>query len=290
MNKAEFLHILRERLSILDENELEDILSEYEQHIDLKAAGTMTEEAAIADFGDIGELTAQILEAYHVRADFVQNKETQKRKEDHENAFMSAVRKIPDFCKKGWEGFLQGLENIGLFVKEWAGKCGTAIHNLFGGNKNPEEKAEKKAANSNGNLKKKRLLSFGSREHKEIQDKMENKKRITLFSVIGKMCRGCAAAVMWCVKAMWNVFCACVGLMTGLLACFCIYILGTTVVLLAMGYPLLGIFLAVLGLTMCTCSFMVLCFTLIIRRKKQMAESIETEVMEADEEEETVHA
>ena len=30
MNKAEFLHILRERLSILDENELEDILSEYE--------------------------------------------------------------------------------------------------------------------------------------------------------------------------------------------------------------------------------------------------------------------
>lgn len=49
MNKAEFLHILRERLSILDENELEDILSEYEQHIDLKAAGTMTEEAAIAD-------------------------------------------------------------------------------------------------------------------------------------------------------------------------------------------------------------------------------------------------
>ena len=65
MNKAEFLHILRERLSILDENELEDILSEYEQHIDLKAAGTMTEEAAIADFGDIGELTAEMYAAGH---------------------------------------------------------------------------------------------------------------------------------------------------------------------------------------------------------------------------------
>ena len=206
MNKAEFLHILRERLSILDENELEDILSEYEQHIDLKAAGTMTEEAAIADFGDIGELTAEILEAYHVRADFDRNKEPEKKNESHKNAVMRAGRKISDSCKKGWESFLQGLENIGLFVQKWAGKCRTAIHNLFSGKKNTEEKAEKKAAKRNGNLKKNRLLSFGSREHEEKRDKMENKKRITLFSVIGMMCRGCAAAVMWCVKAIWNVF------------------------------------------------------------------------------------
>lgn len=100
MNKAEFLHILRERLSILDENELEDILSEYEQHIDLKAAGTMTEEAAIADFGDIGELTAEILEAYHVRADFDRNKEPEKKNESHKNAVMRAGRKISDSCKR----------------------------------------------------------------------------------------------------------------------------------------------------------------------------------------------
>ena len=157
MNKAEFLHILRERLSILDENELEDILSEYEQHIDLKAAGTMTEEAAIADFGDIGELTAEILEAYHVRADFDRNKEPEKKNESHKNAVMRAGRKISDSCKKGWESFLQGLENIGLFVQKWAGKCRTAIHNLFSGKKNTEEKAEKKAAKRNGNLKKNRL-------------------------------------------------------------------------------------------------------------------------------------
>ena len=290
MNKAEFLHILRERLSILDENELEDILSEYEQHIDLKAAGTMTEEAAIADFGDIGELTAEILEAYHVRADFDRNKEPEKKNESHKNAVMRAGRKISDSCKKGWESFLQGLENIGLFVQKWAGKCRTAIHNLFSGKKNTEEKAEKKAAKRNGNLKKNRLLSFGSREHEEKRDKMENKKRITLFSVIGMMCKGCAAAVMWCVKAIWNVFCTCAGLLTGLFACVCIFILGTTIVLLAMGYPLLGILLAVLGLTMCTCSFTVLCFTLIIRRKGQAGESTGTAVREADEEEETVHA
>ena len=203
---------------------------------------------------------------------------------------MRAGRKISDSCKKGWDGFLRGLENIGLFVQKWAGKCRTAIHNLFSGKKNTEEKEEKKAAKRNGNLKKNRLLSFGSREHEEKRDKMENKKRITLFSVIGMMCRGCAAAVIWCVKAIWNVFCTCAGLLTGLFACVCIFILGTTIVLLAMGYPLLGILLAGLGLTMCTCSFTVLCFTLIIRRKRQAEESTGTEVREADEEEETVHA
>ena len=154
----------------------------------------MTEEAAIADFGDIGELTAEILEAYHVRADFDRNKEPEKKNESHKNAVMRAGRKISDSCKKGWEGFLQGLENIGLFVQKWAGRCRTAIHNLFSGKKNTEEKEEKKAAKRNGNLKKNRLLSFGSREHEEKRDKMENKKRITLFSVIGMMCRGCAAA------------------------------------------------------------------------------------------------
>ncbi|MFR3251901.1 MAG: DUF1700 domain-containing protein [Eisenbergiella sp.] len=70
MNKEEFLRILRERLSILDDREMEDILSEYEQHIDMKTAGAMSEEEAIADFGNVDDLAADILEAYHVRSDY----------------------------------------------------------------------------------------------------------------------------------------------------------------------------------------------------------------------------
>lgn len=71
-------------------------------------------------------------------------KSRRKKNESHKNAVMRAGRKISDSCKKGWESFLQGLENIGLFVQKWAGKCRTAIHNLFSGKKNTEEKAEKK--------------------------------------------------------------------------------------------------------------------------------------------------
>ena len=70
MDKKTFLLNLQHALSVLEEEELQDIISEYEQHIDLKVKNGLTEEEAIADFGTMSELTTEILEAYHVRADY----------------------------------------------------------------------------------------------------------------------------------------------------------------------------------------------------------------------------
>ena len=70
MDKNTFMRELERSLSVLQESELRDILSEYEQHIDMKVKSGLSEEEAIADFGSIPELTAEILDAYHVRADF----------------------------------------------------------------------------------------------------------------------------------------------------------------------------------------------------------------------------
>ncbi len=70
MNKKEFLSRLEQALAILQEEELRDILDEYEQHIDMKMKSGLSEAEAIADFGDFRELTADILEAYHVRTDY----------------------------------------------------------------------------------------------------------------------------------------------------------------------------------------------------------------------------
>ena len=39
-------------------------------YIDMKVQSGLTEEEAIAEFGNRKELTAEILEAYHVRADY----------------------------------------------------------------------------------------------------------------------------------------------------------------------------------------------------------------------------
>lgn len=74
MGKHEFLSELEKSLSVLQEDELRDIISEYEQHIDIKVEKGLTEEEAIADFGSLAELTGEILEAYHVRVDYAAGK------------------------------------------------------------------------------------------------------------------------------------------------------------------------------------------------------------------------
>ena len=70
MNKEKFLMDLREYLSILENQEQEDILAEYAQHIDMKMRKGLSEEEAIRDFGPMQDLAAEILEAYHVKPEF----------------------------------------------------------------------------------------------------------------------------------------------------------------------------------------------------------------------------
>ena len=67
MNKDEFLNELKSYLSILEDEEQADILEEYTQHIDMKISTGLSEAEAIRDFGNVSELAAQILEAYHVK-------------------------------------------------------------------------------------------------------------------------------------------------------------------------------------------------------------------------------
>lgn len=69
MDKAAFLEELRVSLHVLNENELTDIIEEYEQHIDLKVQKGLSEEQAIADFGNIKDLIKGIMDAYHLRID-----------------------------------------------------------------------------------------------------------------------------------------------------------------------------------------------------------------------------
>ena len=66
MNKKEFLDVMEKRLSMLEAQEREDMLSEFAQHIELKMQSGMSEKEAIDDFGDIDSLIAEILEAYHI--------------------------------------------------------------------------------------------------------------------------------------------------------------------------------------------------------------------------------
>ena len=68
MKQEEFFKLLDRRLSIIEDNERQDILDEYRQHIAMKIQDDhISEEEALADFGDVDSFADEILSAYHVR-------------------------------------------------------------------------------------------------------------------------------------------------------------------------------------------------------------------------------
>lgn len=66
MNKEKFLKTLHDKLSILENNEIDDIISEYEDHINQKIKDGISEDVAIKAFGDIDVLAKEILSSYKI--------------------------------------------------------------------------------------------------------------------------------------------------------------------------------------------------------------------------------
>lgn len=70
MTKQAFLTALNDRLQVLNKNERQDIIDEYAAHINMKVREGVSEEVAIAGFGDFDELVEDLLQAYHVNPAF----------------------------------------------------------------------------------------------------------------------------------------------------------------------------------------------------------------------------
>ena len=67
MNKEEFLTKLRKKLDVLEDKEIEDIISEYEGYIEEKKSRGLTEEEAVKELGDLNEISSDLLGAYKVK-------------------------------------------------------------------------------------------------------------------------------------------------------------------------------------------------------------------------------
>lgn len=118
MKKQEFLDELKRHLRVLQDEEQEDIIDEYSQHIEMKIANGLSEEEAIKDFGPIQALAGEILEAYHVKPEYEQ--------ENHKNrirgiAFADGTAKEREGIRLG-EIIRSGCAHIGRAGKVWAGK------------------------------------------------------------------------------------------------------------------------------------------------------------------------
>lgn len=66
MNKEQFIAYMHKKLAVIKEEERKDIIDEYINHIDMKVQEGISEEEAIAAFGDIDEMIKEILDAYNI--------------------------------------------------------------------------------------------------------------------------------------------------------------------------------------------------------------------------------
>ena len=98
MKKEEFMKELRDKLSILEEKEINDIIEEYSGYIDEKVKNGATEEDAIKDFGDIDELATELLKAYKINVE---------KKKSEKNWINSTVEKI----NEGIDAIVQFFSN-----------------------------------------------------------------------------------------------------------------------------------------------------------------------------------
>jgi len=91
MTKKTFLRKLGSKLDILKEEEKKDIINEYEGHIDEKIKQGKTEQEAVADFGNIDDLTDEILDAYKIKKP---NKEDNSKIDNFINEFIYTVKDV----------------------------------------------------------------------------------------------------------------------------------------------------------------------------------------------------
>ncbi len=279
MDKKTFISKLEQSLSVLQEDELKDIINEYEQHIDMKQERGLTEEEAIADFGSLDELTGEILEAYHVRADyaFVQKRGQKNigRKKDTRHTALMIQQKcvktsalMADKIKYAGRRLGELLLIAGQFLKKpftWLQKLQNKRTSL----KNGEEYTEID-------------LDENLRPEKPTDTKTAKLSAKERHNTMGKMIHGTIRffartinffihSFLWGIRMAWNGFCVGTALILGGFGLFCLFGLGVLTVLLVQHYPLMGVTLGCLGLVLCSFSAAGL-FASFIRRKKEKSE------------------
>lgn len=306
MDKKTFMAELGKALSVLQEEELKDIIGEYEQHIDMKVQSGLTEEEAIADFGSLAELSAEILEAYHVRADYAASNDKKEKKSlfgEGEKAGKEFLQQTGEICVKTGENTVKGLRRLGIWLSgvldfwrrqcirpfAWAGQKWTAYRTGVQANrKRDDDMTGNLCPSGSWTEEAEESLCRNTRDagafHRSEGAKRPGRGKSTL-KAIGAFLAGCMAGTIhacitlccWCVRTAWNVCWAGFAGFCGLMGLFCLFGLGMLVVLLPQGYPLAGVTIGCLGLNLCLFAAAGFALTLIVKKKEQKKDQKEEE-------------
>lgn len=264
-NKESFLKELQSRLSVLEEAEQQDILAEYAQHIDLRVDGGLTEEEAVRDFGDIGQLVSEILSAYHVKATYQAPKE-KKRIPSPWPAIRRGAASAGAFFRRLGTGTADGFRRLADRVRRGAGWCGERLKKLFSKRPKTEEETQSQGARDAEPMEQRELTERGGEtalleaaehtEKMEVESSVEHtERRETAWAALcrgtRRLCHGLWRLCRGAAWLAWNLFlllCALPFAGLGLLALVC---LGALAALLVQGYPLAGATLCCLGGAVC---------------------------------------
>ena len=263
MDKKTFLEELRSSLSVLQETELNDIMDEYEQHIDMKVKSGLTEEEAIAEFGNRKELTAEILEAYHVRADYEAGNSEEKKGEAKEKS--SLWHRLVRL----WDSGRQVARRQIMRFRTWFFKLLGRKKTFVSQEEAPRKKERENAGSSNGFF-----YSMGLKANRLWKRMGYFFQRLFIQSVrmAHWCCRNIWTVALWCTKAGWNVFWIFFALICGSFGLFSLFGLGVLAVLLFQGYPLAGAVIGAVGVNLSLFSAAGLGLTFLWRRNRNKEE------------------
>lgn len=275
-NKESFLKELQSRLAVLEEAEQQDILSEYAQHIDLRVSGGLTEEEAIRDFGDMEQLVAEILSAYHVKPTYQAPKEKRKLPNPLPALRRGGARVAAFFRRLGEKCSPRKLWRA---VTAWWEKVEARLRLNKDFFEEPETVDVLPAAEENAVVTECAAEGppcSGEMENKEAEEPVKEKKETAWTAVGGffrRMGHGLvrlARAAAWLAWNLLLLLCALPFVCLGLTALIC---LGLLAVLLVQGYPLAGVTLCCLGGAACCVGILGLGSGLVWHRAKPMVQT-----------------
>lgn len=243
MKQEEYFKLLERRLSMIEDNERSDILNEYRQHIAMKLQDDgISEEDALADFGDVDDFADEILSAYHVRAGAGASDQTPQ-------AIHGLLPRLKTAAQAAWDGIRAFFCRCGRGISRFCSACGRGTGRFF-------SRCREKAA---------ALL------RREPKEKSPGQK--TEGYGVWKTCRRCVASVVrsvlrWCRNGICGGAC----LLAASAGALLLVLFVACVVVALQGYPLIGTAILIFGMLLCMISAAVFFGGLIRRRPQPAAE------------------
>lgn len=278
MNKERFLEELREYIQVLEEQEQEDILEEYAQHIDMKIQKGLSEEEAIQDFGPMKVLAAEILEAYHVKPEYGQKKRTfllavkqGEGEKTGDNALIRAGRWIKEkgaAAGRGVKSFFRWGFRKCRALTGWLGK--PFRHRRRSGTEDFYEVEDKRMEGIDeesvytGQTVKDSIPVSPQREgaaHGRVGDlfRMAGRGCVKIWRLFGSCC-------IFCLRLFWNMAWLLFSLLCVCFAMTALAGFGMLLILFFQDYPFGGILLVSLGVFLCFGSLACGAFSMLIRK------------------------